>query len=191
MSQCLTGCDASPCENPALRNPIRVLRKDWNKNPTSDQKKKGFEFYTRRFSRLRTLIARRNPSGRRKNLPNTGATQLVPTPEIIDEKTDRLLTTSHVLLQRHAGKNATLLPIWRPIFSALWVKSKRENQKGGGGVNQARQGKSARSITSHGNFVLKGPPALSVSLSKKSASRQQRNSNPSLVGPSHELAAKH
>jgi hypothetical protein len=102
------------------------------KNPIPAVKENRFDCYTRSISKFRTLIARRNPSARRKNFSNTEAGCWRNTTEI-DAEIGALVTTNHVLLQRHAGKNATLLPIWRPIFSALWVKSKRENQKGGRG----------------------------------------------------------
>jgi hypothetical protein len=72
-----------------------------------------------------------------------------------------LLTTSHVFWPNERRKRAFSLPISRPIFNALGGKCKRESQRGAGGVRHGRPGKSARSITSHGNFHANGSPTLS------------------------------
>jgi hypothetical protein len=58
-------------------------------------KKSGVEFYTSVFCNVRTLIVGQNPFSQRKNLPNTGETELVPAGEI-DEKKGASVTTTHL-----------------------------------------------------------------------------------------------
>jgi hypothetical protein len=180
MLRCPTGCDASPSENAALRNPIRVLRKDWSKNPIADQKKERLDRYARSFSRFRTLIARRDPSVRRKTFPNTDDTRFLSCGRNTTEnrrKMDALVMTDHVFWPNESRKRALLLPIWLPNSTFLRSKHNGLCRTGAGGVGQAQPRNCARSITPYRILFLIGLPALFAL--KKSASRQRRNPKPS------------
>ena len=63
---CLVGCNALTADDAVLRDPIPAL------------KKKPSGFYTSIFCRVLALIVGQNPCSQRKNLSNTGETQLVP-----------------------------------------------------------------------------------------------------------------
>jgi hypothetical protein len=152
MSQCLPGCDGSPCENPALQNPIRALRKDWSKNRIPAVKKEGFGFYTRSFFRLRTLTARRDPSVRRKTFANTTDTRFLSFWGNTTQNgrgIDALLTVSHLFWPNDRRRTAFSLPIWLPNPNFLRSEHNGLCRTGGGGVGQAWAGKSARSIAPH------------------------------------------
>jgi hypothetical protein len=81
-------------------------------------KKSGVEFYTSVFCNVRALIVGQNPFSQRKNLPNTGETQLVPAGKI-DEKIDASVTTNHLFWPNQPRKSASLLPISLRNFDSL------------------------------------------------------------------------
>jgi hypothetical protein len=91
----------------------------------------------------------------------------------ITEEIRALLMTSHVVSPNERRRSAFSLPISLPISNPPGGKSKRENQTGGGGGSQACLGKSPRSISSHGNFALKGPLPYSRSKKTRSATAAQ------------------
>jgi hypothetical protein len=95
-------------------------------------KKSGVEFYTSVFCNVRALIVGQNLFSQRKNLPNTGETQLVPAGKI-DEKIDASVTTSHLFWPNYPSKAALLLPSWLRNFHF----PPAERQQGGGGVGSA------------------------------------------------------
>jgi hypothetical protein len=98
--------------------------------------KKHFEFYTSSFAKVRALIAGQNPFSQRKNLPNTGETQLVPTGEI-DEKIDASVTTSH-LFWPNQPRNVTLsLRFWLPNSILPVVNLTTQWPRGAGVQTQA------------------------------------------------------
>jgi hypothetical protein len=118
--------------------------------------KKHFEFYTSSFAKVRALIAGQNPFSQRKNLPNTGETQLVPTGEI-DEKIDALVTTSHVFLQHPPRTTGPLLPISQPIFEVSRGQAHRDDREGGGGQpGRARRKPCIDKLAR--NFIPNGAP---------------------------------
>jgi hypothetical protein len=169
MSRCPTGCDASPSENAAVRNPIRVLRKDWSKNPIADQKKERLDRYARNFSRVQTLIARRDPSVRRKTFANTDDTRFLSCGRNATEnrrQMDALVMTDHLFWPNERRKTAFWLPIWLPNPTLLRSKANGLCRRRGGGVSQAWPGKSARWITPHRILPLIGLPGP-VPLTKK------------------------
>ena len=162
------------------------------RNPIPAIKKERFDLYTRSLSRLRTLIARRDPFVQQKTFPNTDDTRFPACGTNITE-TDaewmRLVMTDHLFWPNESRKRALSLPIWLPNPTFLRSKHNGLCRTGAGGVGQAQPRNCARSITSYRILFLIG--SLPYSRSKKSASRQRRNPKPSLVSPSHELAANH
>jgi hypothetical protein len=87
------------------------------KNPIAAQKKRRFDFYTRSFSKVPALIARRNPSARRKSFPNTDDTRFLSfwrNATGNTRKIDSLVTTSHLFWPNERRRPAMLLPIRLP-----------------------------------------------------------------------------
>jgi hypothetical protein len=103
----------------------------WRKNPIAELKKH-FEFYTSVFRKVQALIVAQNPFSQRENLPNTGEPQLVPAGGI-DEKTDGLLTTSHVFWPNERRRPAFLLPISQPIPAFVEGEARHGDAPGGAG----------------------------------------------------------
>ena len=103
-------CNSSPPDNAVPKNSIECGEKEPR------------EFYNRAFAGVLLLVTSPNRFGERKNLPNTGETQLVPT-GVIDEKIDALLTTSHMFSPNERRQTAFLLPIWLPNPGFLRRKS--------------------------------------------------------------------
>jgi hypothetical protein len=180
---CPTNCHVPPCDGRVRKNPIEQVEKKpfefytnsfpkvcaliaaWDRfarwrNPITALRKKCSDSNNRAFAEVLLLITSRNPFGRRKNPSNTGHAWF------LQKRRNRrengcTVTTSHVFWPNERRKRAFSLPISRPIFNALGGKCKRESQRGAGGVRHGRPGKSARSITSHGNFHANGSPTLS------------------------------
>jgi hypothetical protein len=154
--------DAAFARDPAvLRNPIPELKKDERKNPIAAQKKRRFGFYTRTLSKFRTLIARRNPSARRKSFPNTDGRGWRNTSGNI-RKIDALVTTNHLFWPNERRKRAFLLPIWLPNPGFLDGKCNGLCREGGGGGQAVDAPKNAITDKLSQNFTLKGSPVLSV-----------------------------
>ncbi len=150
ISGCLCNC-GSPRTSHAWQN--------------MDALKKYFEFYTSSFAKVRALIAGQNPFSQRKNLPNTGETQVVPT-GAIHEKIDGLVTTSHLFWPSYPSKAGLLLPSWLRNFHF----SPGQRQQGGGGARQRGPRKKPRSKRALRIFCLMNPPPCSAAAKKKTAS---------------------
>jgi hypothetical protein len=146
------------------------------KNPMATQKKRRLVLYTRIFGGGWLLISSRNPLSQRKNAPNTGGACLLHDRRIATEngrEMDALVTVSHLFWPNDRRRTAFSLPISLPISNPLGGKSERENQRGGGGVSQARPGKSPRSKSPHGNFAPKSPLPYSRLKKTRSATAAQ------------------
>jgi hypothetical protein len=97
----------------------------------------GVEFYTSVFCEVRALIVDQNPFSQRKNVPNTGGTDLVPTGEM-DQKIATSVTTSHVF-RPNRRRNAVLsLRFWLPNCD---FPPRERRQEGRGGVGRAHTAK--------------------------------------------------
>jgi hypothetical protein len=140
-----------------LRNCGRPLPKPTRqRNPIPDLKNECFDFYKHSFSRVQTLIAPRNPSGRRKSFSNMGGTRFRSCGENTTgngRKIDAFVMTSHLLLANERRNRAFLLPIRLPNPSFLRSKAQRTMQEGAGGQPGA-----ARQNCSIENLVRKFCP---------------------------------
>jgi hypothetical protein len=125
--------------------------------------KKHFEFYTSSFAKVRALIAGQNPFSQRKNLPNTGETQLVPTGEM-DQKIAISVTTSHLFWPNQRRKASSLLPSSLRNFD---FPPCERREGGGGSAARTRQKTSMQKRTR--NFLPNGSPTLIMAASKKRA----------------------
>jgi len=113
---CQTKCHVPPRDGGVRKNSIEQVEK------------KRSDFYNNRaFAGGLLLIISQNPFAERKTLPNTGATQLVPTGEM-DEKIEALVTTSHLLLSSQRGKAAFWLPI--PLPNSDFLNGNTEGPRG-------------------------------------------------------------
>ena len=78
-----------------------------------------FHFYTRSFSKLWTLIARRNSSARRKSFPNTDDTRFLSfwrNATGNTRKIDALMTTRHLFWPNQRRKRAIRYRVGYGIF---------------------------------------------------------------------------
>jgi hypothetical protein len=153
-----------------LRNCGRPLPKPTRqRNPIPDLKNECFDCYKHSFSRVQTLIAPRNPSGRRKSFSNMGGTRFLSCGENTTgngRKIDAFVMTDHLFWPNESRKRALLLPIWLPNPTFLRSKHNGLCRTGAGGVGQARPRNCARSITPYRILFLIGLPCP-VPLKKK------------------------
>jgi hypothetical protein len=95
-----------------------------------------FHFYTRSFSKLWTLIARRNSSARRKSFPNTDDTRFLSfwrNATGNTRKIDALMTTHHLFWPNQRRKRAIRYRVGYGISIFHHVNGGR-----GGGVGSAQ-----------------------------------------------------
>jgi hypothetical protein len=127
---------ASPAGNAALRNPIPGLKKEQQKNPVATLEKNPFDFCGQCFSKLASLMARRNRSAGQKDSHNTDDIGFLRPPRNTTQlasEIDASVTTSHLFWPNERRRAAFLLPFSRPNSDFLGSDCNEKAPWGGGG----------------------------------------------------------